>query len=171
MQNDVEKTKEVKKRIDEIENTKKRQTRHLLLLLCRLMHFFSDCLKKKGDKLQFKHFLDMLKQLQINISFVDVLKLIPFYVKFLKDILAKKKRLNVYETMALIGETRDVFKKGFVEKMKNSGSFTFPCPIGSIDLCRHYVALEKYKPDAAFIFKKMGIGTRKPNNYSALFGY
>lgn len=112
----------------------------------------------------------MLKQLQINISFVDVLKLIPFYVKFLKDV-AKKKRLNVYETMALIEETRDVFKKGFVEKMKNSGSFTFPCSIGSIDLCRRYVTLEKYKPDAAFIFKKMRIGTRKPNNYSALFGY
>ena len=56
--------------------------------------------KQKQDK-QFSKFLEVLKQLHINIPFVEALKQMPNYVKFLKDILARKKRFREFETVAL----------------------------------------------------------------------
>ncbi|KAL5570270.1 hypothetical protein UlMin_026845 [Ulmus minor] len=40
---------------------------------------------------QFRRFLDVLKQLHINIPLVKALEQIPNYVKFMKDILTKKR--------------------------------------------------------------------------------
>ena len=56
--------------------------------------------KQQQDK-QFSKILGVLKQLHINISFVEVLEKIPNYVKFLKDILTKKRRLGEFETVRL----------------------------------------------------------------------
>ncbi|KAH9716698.1 hypothetical protein KPL71_021550 [Citrus sinensis] len=47
--------------------------------------------KQKQDK-QFSKFLEVLKQLHINIPFVEALEQMSNYVKFLKDILARKKK-------------------------------------------------------------------------------
>ncbi|KAA0054400.1 hypothetical protein E5676_scaffold2750G00210 [Cucumis melo var. makuwa] len=77
-------------------------------------------LKKKSDDQQFAKFLDVLKQLHTYIPFVDALEKIPSNVKFLKDILAKKRRMNDCETVALTQTTSDVFKNGIIEKMKDS---------------------------------------------------
>ncbi|TYK01590.1 uncharacterized protein E5676_scaffold451G001790 [Cucumis melo var. makuwa] len=56
--------------------------------------------------------------------------------KFLKDILAKKRRMNDYETIALTRATSNVFKNGVLEKMTNPRSFTVPCSISNMDLVR-----------------------------------
>ena len=40
---------------------------------------------------QFGKFLDMLKKLHVNIPFIDTLSQRPLYMKFLKEILSKKK--------------------------------------------------------------------------------
>ena len=47
-------------------------------------------LQKQKQEIQFKKFLDILKQLHINIQLVEALKQMPNYVKFMKDILSKK---------------------------------------------------------------------------------
>ena len=47
----------------------------------------------------------MLKQLHINIPFVEAFEQMPNYVKFLKDILARKRRLGEFETVALTQES------------------------------------------------------------------
>ena len=41
---------------------------------------------------QFSKFLDMFKNIKINIPFVEALAQMPNYAKFLKDILSKKRR-------------------------------------------------------------------------------
>jgi len=43
---------------------------------------------------QFGKFLGMLKQLHINVLFLDALSQIPLYAKFLKEILSKKRKIN-----------------------------------------------------------------------------
>ncbi|TYK15852.1 uncharacterized protein E5676_scaffold637G00280 [Cucumis melo var. makuwa] len=48
----------------------------------------------------------------------------PSYVKFLKEILAKKRGMNDFEIVALMQATRDVFNNGVLEKMTDLGSFT-----------------------------------------------
>ncbi|XP_038882412.1 uncharacterized protein LOC120073679 [Benincasa hispida] len=51
-------------------------------------------LMKKNDEQQFKHFLELLKQLHINIPLIEALEQMPTYVKFFKDILTKKRRVR-----------------------------------------------------------------------------
>src|ERR1051325_7107682 len=47
---------------------------------------------KKDDAKHYARFMDIFKQLQINIPFTEALEQMPKYAKFMKDILTKKKR-------------------------------------------------------------------------------
>ncbi|XP_008447648.2 uncharacterized protein LOC103490055 [Cucumis melo] len=58
----------------------------------------------------------------------------PSYAKFLTDILAKKRRINDFQTMALRQATSDIYKNGVLEKMTYPGSFKVPCSIDGMDL-------------------------------------
>ncbi|XP_070057396.1 uncharacterized protein [Nicotiana tomentosiformis] len=49
--------------------------------------------RKKLDK-QFKRFLDMLRQVNVNFPFREVLSQMPAYAKFLKEILTKKRKIE-----------------------------------------------------------------------------
>ena len=53
------------------------------------------------------------------------------YVKFMKDILAKKRKLGEYETVALLEECSAILQMKFPPKYKDLGSFTILCTIGS----------------------------------------
>ena len=48
--------------------------------------------------------MEVLKKLHINIPFIDALEQMPSYVKFMKDILSRKRRLSDFETVNLTGE-------------------------------------------------------------------
>jgi len=43
----------------------------------------------------------MLKQLHVNVPFLDALSQMPLYAKFLKEIFSKKRKIDEYETVAL----------------------------------------------------------------------
>ncbi|KAA0054824.1 uncharacterized protein E6C27_scaffold437G001170 [Cucumis melo var. makuwa] len=82
----------------------------------------------------------------------------PSYVKFLKGILAKKRKINDFETVALTQTTSDVFKNGVPKKMINLGSFIVSCSIGGMDLGRALCKLgASINLMYLFIFKKLGI--------------
>ena len=57
--------------------------------------------KSKLDK-QFTKFV--FKKLHINIPFADALEQMASYVKFMKEILSKKRRLSYFETVNLTEE-------------------------------------------------------------------
>ena len=59
--------------------------------------------KSKLDK-KFTKFLEVFKKLHINIPFVDALENMPNYVKFMKEIISKKRRLSNFETVNLTEE-------------------------------------------------------------------
>ncbi|XP_076907101.1 uncharacterized protein LOC143563450 [Bidens hawaiensis] len=50
---------------------------------------------------EYGHFLDMFKQLKINLLFVEALQHMPKYAKFLKDLLSNKKKLEGLSTVCL----------------------------------------------------------------------
>ena len=62
-------------------------------------------LKKNKLDNKFTKFMEVFKKLHINIPFADALEQMPSYVKFMKDILSKKRRLSNYETIALTDES------------------------------------------------------------------
>ena len=87
--------------------------------------------QEKQDK-QFLKFLEVFKKLHINIPFADALAQMPSYVKFMKDILSNKRKLEEYETLALTEECSAILQKKLPPKLKDPGSFTIPCTIGKM---------------------------------------
>ena len=75
--------------------------------------------------------MEVFKKLHINIPFADALEEMPRYVKFMKDILSKKRRLLEFETMNLNEECSAILKRKLPQKLKDPGSFTIPCKIGN----------------------------------------
>ena len=68
-------------------------------------------LKKNNLDKQFAKFMEVFKKLQINIPFADALEQMPSYVKFMKDILSKKRRLSDFETVNLIEECSVILQR------------------------------------------------------------
>ncbi|XP_022155097.1 uncharacterized protein LOC111022229 [Momordica charantia] len=86
-------------------------------------------LQKKKQNVQFKKFLDALKQLHVIIPLVEALEQMPNYVRFLKEILPKKRTLGEYETVAMTKACSTILTSKIPAKMKDPGSFTIPISI------------------------------------------
>ena len=54
---------------------------------------FPQRLQKEKKEEQFSKFLEIFKKIEINIPFADAITQMPNYVKFLKDLLSKKKKI------------------------------------------------------------------------------
>ncbi|XP_062073710.1 uncharacterized protein LOC133777959 [Humulus lupulus] len=118
--------------------------------------------KKKLDE-QSAKFLVIFKRIHINIPFVDALEKMSNYVKFMKEVMLKKIRLEDFETMKLTKEYSAILPKKFPQKVKDAGSFTIPCTIGgsSFDkaLCNLGASISLMPLS---VFKKLGVGEVKP---------
>ncbi|XP_024022401.1 uncharacterized protein LOC112091893 [Morus notabilis] len=92
---------------------------------------FPQQLKKKNRVHQFAKFLEVFKKIHINIPFAEALAQMPTYVKFMKDILSDKRKLENFETVALTEEYSAIMQRKLPPKLKDLGSFTIPCTIGN----------------------------------------
>ena len=88
-------------------------------------------MKKSKLEKQFAKFLDIFKKLHINIPFLDALENMPSYVKFMKKILASKKKLEEYGTITLTEEYSAILQKKLPTKLQDLGSFAIPFSIGN----------------------------------------
>ena len=88
-------------------------------------------LKKGKLENQFVKFLDIFKKLHINIPFMEALENMPRYVKFMKKILASKKKLEEYGTITLTEECSAILQKKLPLKLQDLGSFAIPFSIGT----------------------------------------
>ncbi|XP_024024351.1 uncharacterized protein LOC112092431 [Morus notabilis] len=87
----------------------------------------------------------------------------PSYVKFVKDILSKKRRLGEFETVAMTEESSVISQNKIPLKLKDPGSFTILCAIGNNyfgkALCDLGVSLNLMPMS---VFRKLGIGEAWP---------
>nr|GEY35787.1 hypothetical protein [Tanacetum cinerariifolium] len=60
--------------------------------------------RKENEAEQYGKFLDLFKQLHINLPFVKALSQMPKYAKFLKDLLTNKKKLDDLSTVTMSEE-------------------------------------------------------------------
>ncbi|XP_016173167.1 uncharacterized protein LOC107615633 [Arachis ipaensis] len=90
-------------------------------------------LKKDGKDSQVSRFLEIFKRLQINIPFAEALEQMPFYAKFLKELMIKKRNWGVKETVVLTEECSAIIQKKLPQKMKDPRSFQI-CIIGDISI-------------------------------------
>ena len=91
---------------------------------------FPQRLKKQKEVQSFKRFIDVLKQLTINIPFSEALLQMPSYAKHMKDLLSRKTKLGV-EDLAFTEVVSSVLSKPLPEKLKDQGAFQIPCVIGT----------------------------------------
>ncbi|XP_021730605.1 uncharacterized protein LOC110697548 [Chenopodium quinoa] len=111
---------------------------------------------------QFKKFLKMFKQLHVNIPFVDALMQIPSYAKFLEEIMAKKKILEDYETIALSEECSVVIQQKLPPKLKDPGNFSIPFIVGEINFSRDLCDIgASVSLMPLSIYKKLGLNDLK----------
>lgn len=76
---------------------------------------FPRILKKAHQERQFGKFMDILKQLHINIPLVKAVQQIPNYAKFMKDVLTKKRRLGEFETSVVTQEQVCYYKARYLK--------------------------------------------------------
>ncbi|XP_030502340.2 uncharacterized protein LOC115717494 [Cannabis sativa] len=123
--------------------------------------------KNKMDK-QFSKFLEIFKKLHINIPFIEALEQMPTYLKFMKDILSKKRKLEEFEMMTLTQECSAVLQKKLPPKLKDPGSFNIPCSIGgSIQtkaLCDLGASINLM---SLSMFKRLKLGEAKPTTITS----
>ncbi|XP_061362779.1 uncharacterized protein LOC133306470 [Gastrolobium bilobum] len=93
-------------------------------------------LQQHEQKKNFSKFLEIFKKLHINIPFAEALEQMPSYAKFLKEILTKKRKLTVEGSTILTEECSAITQKNLPPKLKDPGSFSIPCTIGSMTIER-----------------------------------
>ena len=120
-------------------------------------------LKKGKLEKQFSKFLDIFKKLHINIPFMDALENMLSYVKFMKKILANKKKFGEYETIALTEECSAILQKKLPPKLQDPGSFSIPFSIENSlsgkSLCDLRASINLMPLS---MFKRLNLGEEKP---------
>ncbi|XP_070002758.1 uncharacterized protein [Nicotiana sylvestris] len=92
---------------------------------------FPQRLVKYQKEEQYKKFLEMLKQIQINIPLIDALKEVPGYAKMMKDLMSRKFDFQDLAIVTLTQTYSVVVTRPVVEKLSDPGSFTIPYTIGN----------------------------------------
>ena len=115
--------------------------------------------------------MEIFKKLHINIPFANALEQMPSYIKFMKDILANKRKLSDYETVALSEECSVILQWKLPPKLKDPGSFTIPYSIDNSifekSLCDLGASTNLL---SLSIFRKLGLGEATPTTITLQLG-
>lgn len=78
--------------------------------------------------------MEIFSQLQINIPFLRHWRKCLLMLKFMKELLTKKRKFNEEEEISLIERCSAIVKRKLPPKFKDLGSFTIPCNIGKVNI-------------------------------------
>ncbi|XP_070017075.1 uncharacterized protein [Nicotiana sylvestris] len=124
---------------------------------------FPQRLAKYQKEEQYKKFLEMLKQIQVNIPLIDALKEMPGYEKTIKDLMSPKFNFQDLATMTFTQICSVVVTRPIAEKLSDPGSFTIPCTISNFAFAKALCDLGaniNLMPLA--IYKRLGIRRARP---------
>ncbi|CAN6704237.1 unnamed protein product [Malus baccata var. baccata] len=78
-----------------------------------------------------KDILETFRKVQVNIPLLDVIKQVPRYTKFLKELCTTRKRMSTKEVVKVGENVSAILQRKLPPKCKDPGSFTIPCVIGN----------------------------------------
>ncbi|XP_070036544.1 uncharacterized protein [Nicotiana tomentosiformis] len=119
--------------------------------------------QKKDD--QYRKFMGMLRQIQLNIPLMDALREMPGYAKMIKDLMSRKFDFQDLSTVTLTQTCSAVVTRPMAQNVSDPGSFTIPCTIGSYVFAKALCDLGasiNFMPLA--IYTKLGIGRARPTS-------
>ncbi|XP_058761738.1 uncharacterized protein LOC131635147 [Vicia villosa] len=85
---------------------------------------------RKEDARRYARFMDIFKQLHINIPFSEALEKMPKYANFMKKMLTKKKKYTDEETVVLDAHCSAIIQKTPPRKEADPGRVILPITIG-----------------------------------------
>jgi Aspartyl protease len=103
-------------------------------------------------------FIELLKKLNVNIQFIDVVTQMLTYTKFLKDILSNRRKLDE-KTVTLTEKVSAIVMNKLPPKLQDPDSFTIHCSIGNTKFNRALCDLGasvSLMPKS--IFDRIGVG-------------
>nr|GEV76044.1 hypothetical protein [Tanacetum cinerariifolium] len=95
---------------------------------------FPQRLRKEKEEAQQKKFLENLKQLHINLPFIEALAQIPKYAKFFKGLLTNRARFEEAYTITINERCSAVLLNKLPLEEKDPESFTIPYDIGQLHI-------------------------------------
>ncbi|GJY02645.1 DNA-directed DNA polymerase [Tanacetum coccineum] len=122
---------------------------------------------KENEEAQQRKLLENLRQLHINISFIEALVQMPKYAKYLKNLLTNKSKLEEACTVMMNERCSPVLLNKLPSKEKDPWRFTIPCQISNLYIdnaladLRASISLMPYT-----MYEKLGLGEPKPTRMS-----
>ena len=119
--------------------------------------------KKKASKQA--GILEVLRQVKVNISLLDMIKKVPTYAKFLKDLCIVKKGLGIDRKAFLIEQVSSIIECKTLVKYRDPGSPTISVNIGGICINKALLDLGVSVNVLPYsMYKQLGLRELKPTN-------
>ena len=126
---------------------------------------FPQVLRKKKNHVNQTEMLEVLRQVKVNIPLLDMIKQVPTYAKFLKDLCTVKKGLNVNKKAFLTEQVSAIIGNKTPVKYKDPGCPTISVNIGGISVEKALLDLGASVNLLPYsMYKQLGLGELKPTS-------
>ncbi|RVX10721.1 hypothetical protein CK203_018376 [Vitis vinifera] len=126
---------------------------------------FSQALHGKRGIRNASEILEVLRQVKVNIPLLDMIKQVPTYAKFLKDLCTIKKELNMNKKVFLTEQVSAIIQCKSPLKYKDPGCPTISVMIGETVVEKALLDLEASVNLLPYsVYKQLGLGELKPTS-------
>ena len=126
---------------------------------------FLQALKAKKKAINQAEILEVLRQVKVNIPLLDMIKQVPTYAKFLKDLCTVKRRLNVDKKAFLTEQVSAIIQCKTPVKCKDPGCRTISVNIGGTCVEKALLDLGASVNLLPYsMYKQLGLGELKPTS-------
>ena len=126
---------------------------------------FPQALRKKKNSVNQTEILEVLRQLKVNIPLLDMIKQVPTYAKFLKDLCTVKIGLNVNKKAFLTEQVSAIIECKTPVKYKDPGCPTISVNIGGFSVEKALLDLGASVNLLPYsMYKQLGLGELKPTS-------
>ena len=157
------------KPVEESEKGEELQSEHILLKEDSMKYSipppFPQALRGKKKASQQAGILEVLRQVKVNTTFLDIIKQVPAYAKFLKDLCTIKKGLGIEKKAFLTEQVSAIIQSKNPVKYKDPGSPTISVNIGGNCIDKSLLDLGASVNLLPYsVYKQLGLGKLKPTN-------
>ena len=126
---------------------------------------FPQALRSKKKASKQEGILEVLRQVKLNIPLLDMIKQVPTYAKFLKDLCTVKKGLGINKKAFLTEQVSSIIQCKTLLKYKDPESSTISVNIGGTYIDKALLDLGASVNLLPYsMYKQLGLGELKPTN-------
>ena len=126
---------------------------------------FPQALRGKKKASHQAGILEVLRQVKVNIPLLDIIKQVPAYTKFLKDLCTIKKGLGIEKKAFLTEQVSAIIQRKNLVKYKDPGSPTISVNIDGNCIDKSLLDLGASVNLLSYsVYKQLGLGEVKPTN-------